>query len=153
MATAIVGIGVPGSGKSTVLKALAEKDGLAYVCPDDIRAKLTGNASDQTRNAEVWDRAYKQITRHLSQGRTVVVDATNAKPEDRQQLVRHCRPLANRILGMWFRTPLDVCLARQARRDRQVPDAYIRSSHNWLTRHPPRLSEGFDFIIEIDTSL
>jgi dephospho-CoA kinase len=46
MAKIIIGIGVPGSGKTTALKPFAERNTYTYISPDDIRAELTGNAAD-----------------------------------------------------------------------------------------------------------
>jgi hypothetical protein len=78
MPTVILGIGIPGSGKTTALKALVAGTDTVYVCPDDIRNRLTGDTSDQSRNREVWDLAYQQIHEALDAGRNVALDATNA---------------------------------------------------------------------------
>jgi len=37
MKKVIMGIGIPGSGKTTILKEFADKNGYEYICPDDIR--------------------------------------------------------------------------------------------------------------------
>lgn len=50
MSKVIVGIGLPGSGKTTALKPFADKNSYIYICPDDIRAELTGNPADQSKN-------------------------------------------------------------------------------------------------------
>jgi len=149
--TAIIGIGLPGSGKTTVLKELAAKSRATYVCPDDIRLELTGDASNQSRNREVWSETYRRIHAELDAGRNVVVDATNAKKPDRLRLIAHCRLKADQIHGMWFIAPLRVILERNQGRERVVPDFAMGLMAGWLEACPPVEAEGFDQLVEFDT--
>ena len=150
MPTAIICIGVPGSGKTTLLKkSVRARDGVVYICPDDIRFELTGNASDQTRNREVWSEAYRRIHEALEAGRDVAVDATNAAQADRLRLVEHCRLKASSVIGFWVRTPLEVCLQRNSKRSRVVPVASIKKMAKQLRQHPPSVKEGFDEVMEV----
>jgi predicted kinase len=41
MSKLILGIGLPGSGKTTALKPFAEKNGYIYISPGDIREELS----------------------------------------------------------------------------------------------------------------
>jgi predicted kinase len=61
----ILGIGIPGSGKTTVLKKLANDYNYSYICPDDIRFELTLDMSDQSRNKEVWRESYHRLEQDL----------------------------------------------------------------------------------------
>lgn len=151
MKTAIIGIGLPGSGKTTVLKKLAARNGAAYICPDDIRLELTGNAADQSRNKEVWNETYRRIHAELNAGHNVVVDATNAKQPDRLRLIAHCRPKADQIHGMWFVAPYRVVLERNQGRERVVPDFAMGLMAGWLEACPPTEAEGFDRLVEYNT--
>ena len=146
MKVAIVGIGIPGSGKTTVLKKMADSRGAAYICPDDIRLEFTGDPNDQTRNEEVWIETYRQIHAQLDAGKDVVIDATNAKQPDRVKLVAHCQLKADQVHGMWFATPYDLCLTRNKKRKRRVPDFAIGLMAGLLEACPPTEAEGFDEI-------
>lgn len=53
MKKVIIGVGVPALGKTTVLKPFAEKGGYVYISSDKIRAVLTGDPADQSKNKEV----------------------------------------------------------------------------------------------------
>lgn len=64
--------GISGSGKSTFLNKFFKG---IVICPDDIRRELTGNVSDQSRNAEVWELTYKRFREALATGEDVAISA------------------------------------------------------------------------------
>lgn len=148
---AIIGIGVPGCGKTTLLKPLAMKEGLAYINADDIREELTGDARDHTKELLVWRTAYDRIKEGL-ESRGSIVDATHSKRKDRLKMIRFCRQHgAQHIIGYWFKTPLEVCTQRNRSRQRIVPVQSIERMHARLEINPPSKEEGFDEVIEITT--
>lgn len=151
MKKVILGIGLPGSGKSTVLKAFAERNGYAYVCPDDIREELTGDAADQSRNAEVWSEAHTRTQEFLASDQSVVVDATFTQSQRRKEFldfVRECG--ADKIQGVFVDVPLETALERNAGRDRVVPEDVIYRMDRELNRPQPELTDGFDSIFRLD---
>lgn len=88
-------IGIPGSGKSTYLRTLSNPN-IVIVCPDDIRAQLTGDISDQSRNGDVWSIAEDMIIRNLRRGRYVILDATNVGTVNRTNMLRKVKYSAGR---------------------------------------------------------
>lgn len=149
MATVIMGIGLPGSGKTTYLYSLAAKYGAVYVCPDDIRANLTGDAGNQSCNQDAWEQAYYEIGHGLYNGNDVVVDATNVKVQDRQKLIEHCSShKGTTIIGIWFITPYETCVERNKSRGRKVPDHAMIRMHKQLADQPPSKSEGYDVLLK-----
>lgn len=146
--TVVMSIGIPGSGKTTYLKDLADKYNALYVCPDDNRQLLSGSASNQSVNAEAWELAYYEIGHGLYQGSDVIIDATNTKTIDRKQLIQHCRVAAGMIIGVWFVTPLDICLERNSMRSRVVPEHAIIRMYEQLIDNPPDEKEGFDILLK-----
>lgn len=144
--TAIIAIGLPASGKTTFLKPLAERQNAVYVCPDETRLLLAGDANNQSVNGEVWDIARYTIGHALYNCSDVILDATNAKYEDRISIIEHCRKHANMIIGLWFTTPVAVCLKRNSMRDRQVPVHAIQRMDKWLIQKPPHEKDGFDLL-------
>ncbi|MFM6180062.1 MAG: AAA family ATPase, partial [Dolichospermum sp.] len=51
------------------------------------------------------------------------------------------------ITGIWLRTPIWLCLARNQRRIRQVPQDIIFRMHRQIRDAPPSLEEGIDELI------
>ena len=139
MKKVIVGIGVPGSGKSTILRELAEKNGYLYICPDDIRAEFTGNAGDQSKNREVWEEAYKRTADSLKEGNTVVFDATFTNPDQRKDFLSFSKKSgAEKIQGILVSIPLTLAQERNTQRERKVPSEVIESKHrSYRNFHPP----------------
>lgn len=80
----IMPVGVPGAGKSTWIKA---QKGFEVVCPDEIRKELTGNISDQSQNARVWQIASERIIEALRNGKNAILDATNTTTKGRTQFL------------------------------------------------------------------
>lgn len=146
--TAIIGIGLPASGKTSFLKPLAERQNAVYVCPDETRLLLTGDANNQSVNGEVWDIARYTIGHALYNCDDVILDATNAKFEDRISVIEHCRQQATMVIGLWFMTPLEECLRRNSQRDRQVPVHAIERMDRWLSHRPPHEKDGFDLLMK-----
>lgn len=145
----IVGVGVPGCGKTTYLKPLAAEMGMAYINPDDIRMELTGDPTDHTQETRVWDTVHERLVKVLQNG-GAIVDATYTKLKDRRQLIELCKTNgADEIIAYWFNVPLEICQERNAQRQRVVPKDVLAKMHNRLQLNPPTTGEGFSKVLEI----
>lgn len=148
---AIIGIGIPASGKTTILKPLAEEEGLMYINADDIREELTGDPRNHSQELQVWSIAYKRIKQGLQQN-GVLVDATHAKTGDRKRIIAYCRQHgASNIVAYWIKTDTKTALARNKTRSNQIPERAVLAIANKLKINPPTRQEGFDEIITIET--
>jgi predicted kinase len=146
---AIVGIGLPGSGKTSRLKELALQLQAIYICPDDIRLELTGDTINHEREGEVWATAYSRISKALTK-QDIVFDATSANPGFRKELIKVCLDAgADKIEGYWFCAPLHICRKNNLGRERQVPDEIMVEMDRMLQEAPPSLKDGFSVIYEI----
>lgn len=151
MKKVIVGIGVPGSGKSTVLKEFASRYSYSYICPDDIRVELTGDAADQSKNKEVWAEAYERTRKELTSGHTVVFDATFTHPELRKSFLTFVKDQgAEKIEGIFVNTPFELARERNLTRERKVPDHALERMNEGLKSFPPDLSDGFDALFTLN---
>lgn len=150
MKRAIIGIGIPASGKTTILKELAKQEGFAYVNRDDIRQEFTGDPRDHSREPEVGRLSYARMRQGLLERGGVIVDATNVKRRDRRETIELLREGgAEEIVAYWLDIPLEVALSRNAARDRVVPSEVIEGMYRRLALNPPTLEEGFDRIERI----
>ncbi len=149
----IMTIGIPGSGKTTISKSFAEKNNYVYICPDDIRKEITGNESDQSRNAEVWNNTYQRVLSAINSNSTVVVDATFASYKDRKSFLDFLRSSGvEKIQGLYIDTPLEVSKNRNRNRDRIVPDSVLNRMDSFLKKNPPDINDGFDSLFILDES-
>lgn len=78
-------IGISGSGKSTMIRKFFNMDNV--VEPDGIRRELTGNVSDQTQNARVWQIAKERVLELLNNRKYAVLDALNVNSKNRKDFL------------------------------------------------------------------
>ena len=84
----------------------------------------------------------------LDLGRPVsYVDATNFRREFRVPFLEIARERGCEIEALFFDVPLEVCLARNEARGRQVPEDVLRAMAERL--EPPTIEEGFSRIVVI----
>lgn len=151
MAIALIGIGIPGSGKTTVLKPFAEANGFAYINRDDIREELLGDATDQSHNRLIWEEANLRTKEAIERGKSVVLDATFVERWKRKEMVEYLRALGiGTVVGVYADVPLAVAKERNRSRERSVPEYVLNAMQTKLDMEPPSLDEGFDAIIPLD---
>jgi predicted kinase len=151
MSKVIMGIGLPGSGKTSLLRPLAHKYSYEYICPDEIREEVTGDASDQSRNAEVWEMARERLCDALEQGKNVVFDATFANGQQRREFINFARGNgAQKVQGLFVSVSPETAGERNKLRDRTVPNHVIERMNEFLISEPPVVEDGFDSVFDIN---
>ncbi|MBW4676831.1 MAG: AAA family ATPase [Desmonostoc geniculatum HA4340-LM1] len=142
-------IGLPGSGKSTLAKQLlAECPQMQLISTDAIRGQLFGSEAIQGSWLLIWQEVERQFQRAISTGNTAIFDATNAQRRHRREAISLARDFGfSHITGIWVNMPVWLCLARNKRRSRQVPEEIILRMHRQLRDAPPSLEEGLDSLI------
>ncbi|MBH8575309.1 AAA family ATPase [Nostocaceae cyanobacterium CENA369] len=147
-------IGLPGSGKSTLAKQLvAECPQMQLISTDAIRGQLFGSEAIQGAWLLIWREIEQQFQQAIVAGKTVIFDATNAQRRHRREVIALARDRGfTYITGIWVHTPVWLCLARNKRRIRQVPEEIILRMHRQLRDAPPSLEEGLDNLIRFPDS-
>jgi predicted kinase len=143
-------IGPPGSGKTTW--RLQHAPAAAVLCLDEYRARVLGDATDQTRNAELVAMMHRDLARRLAAGLPVVVDATSTLPAHRAELLGPARRLRRPARAVVFRTPLRECLRRNTARERTVPERVIEIKHAEVAKltRQALTDEGFADVVFLD---
>jgi predicted kinase len=133
----VVLAGLQGSGKTTFFAARFAATH-AHVSRDRFRT---------SRDPHARQRAL--IEEAARAGRSVVVDNTNARREDRAELVAIARALGLRPVLYWFPPDVPASLARNARRTgrARVPDVAVFATARRLAAPLP--SEGFEEVHEV----
>lgn len=139
--TLYVMVGLPGSGKSTATKAF---DKAEIVSSDQIRKEICGNESDQSKNEEVFKIFYKRMNQYLSEGKDVVLDATNTTMKARGRIFSALKVDCKKIAFI-IHTPVEECIERDKNRERSVGEAVIRKFER--SYQFPQLFEGFDEVL------
>ena len=140
----ILAVGLPGAGKSTWLK----QAGVVPLASDHLRLLLSGNEDNQSIHTEVFDTMRYLLERRIEIGmETSYLDATFLLAAHRKPFVDLAAERGCAAEALWFDTALDVCLERNRRRDRQVPEDIIRAMAEAM--EPPTKDEGFGTVTRI----
>jgi len=146
-------VGVSGSGKSTYRKQFPSA---VIICPDDIRRELTGSVSDQSKNAVVFDIAYKRLDKAMQyQESEIIFDSTGLHTPGRIKAVSIARQYGydTHVVVFIDSQDLDLCRSR-VRKDimnkvdrSDVPDHVMQRQHSAFCTEVAKLdNEDWDTI-------
>lgn len=140
-------VGIPGSGKSYLSNKLSDAFQMVVHSSDDLREELSGDASDMSRDTEMFYELHKRIRADLKAGKSVIYDATNIYSKYRKDFLKSLNNIECIKLAVYIMIPKYQCIKNNKRRDRKVPEDIIDSmAHKILA---PDISEGFDEVIKI----
>jgi hypothetical protein len=130
--------GLPGSGKSTVARALAPELGNApgalVLRSEEVRKRLNGVAPEQRLTQSAYSNAASQaVFAELAQlvrqttagGHAVVADATFIDPQDRAPMQSAAAAACAVFVGLWLEAPLPVLEQRISSRQGDASDATL----------------------------
>ena len=140
----VLAIGLPGSGKSSWFK----RRGVTPLSSDLLRTILFDNITEQRYQDLVFS-----ILRSLLRARMIArmpwnyVDATNLNPKERHGWIKMARDFGYEVHAVFFDVPLEVCLERNHKRMRVVPEDIMQRMAAKL--RAPSFEEGFSKIIVV----
>ena len=124
-------VGAPGSGKTTYRNKLVEKyPGLKVICMDDKRKELCGNENDQSKNGKIFGWQEHELREAMKVRQNTLVDATNPTKRLRKVLFNIARENGALCSVIYFDLKLETLLARNANREKRVPDDVVKRFYN-----------------------
>lgn len=139
----VVLVGPQGCGKSTFARRWFRDT--EVVSSDECRRLVSDDASNQEVSREAFTVFYALLRARLTHGRVTVADATNLAPWSRQKLRQIALARGRPLVAVAFDAPLETCLERQSRRQRQVPVDVVEQSHHAFRQALAELPhEGYD---------
>jgi predicted kinase len=134
----VLAIGLPGSGKSSWFK----RHNITALSSDLLRALLFDNPTEQRFQDLVFSNLRSMLKARLIARRPLnYVDATNLTPHERHSWIKLAKDFGYEVHAVFFDVPVEVCLERNQRRQRVVPEDVMRRMAAKL--RPPTFEEGF----------
>jgi len=149
-----------------------------HINPDHFLQTGTGRVVTPERNRAAWEKSYKALDEALrsaspstkvyvligpqgagkstwaryiapSLSSPIFFDAILVKTTERRPILAAAKSHSVESVAVWFKTPLEVCLSRNASRpaDEVVPVQSVRNVHAAI--EPPTIAEGFTQVIEV----
>lgn len=152
-------IGPPASGKSTLARQLAallsgtEEPPPCYISSRDIRAEIFGDRGVFGPWDDIAAVIHQRIQEAVRSGAPVIVEATFSRRSWRLAITQRLElPVPVEWIGWWLRTPRELCLQWNRRRDRSVPEQVIDNHVSLLGQAPfsPSRSEGFAAVVCVE---
>lgn len=155
MATVIISIGVPGSGKSTVMRNIVEWGSFEITGPDAIRLVKHDDETDHRDDKEIWVELRSRVAVAMKAGKTIVIDSTFHTKKRRAHFLEFARANgAEKIEALYFDIPLETLLSRAGGRHesggKETFLDYMRQAYAELQDNLPTPEEGFDELFRID---
>jgi predicted kinase len=134
----VLSIGLPGSGKSTWFK----RHNILPLSSDMVRILLFDDATEQRHQDLVFSTLRSMLrARLLARRPSNYLDATNLSPHERRSWIKLAHDFGYEAHAVFFDVPPEVCIERNRRRERNVPEDVMQRMASKL--RPPKFEEGF----------
>ena len=134
----VLSIGLPGSGKSTWFK----RHNILPLSSDMVRILLFDDVTEQGFQDLVFSTLRSMLrARLLARRPWNYVDATNLSAHERRSWIKLANDFGYEAHAVFFDVPPEVCIERNRRRERNVPEDVMHRMAGKL--RPPKFEEGF----------
>jgi predicted kinase len=134
----VLSIGLPGSGKSTWFK----RHNILPLSSDMVRILLFDDVTEQRYQDLTFSTLRSMLrARLLARRPWNYLDATNLSAHERRSWIKLAHDFGYEVHAVFFDVPPEVCIERNRRRERNVPEDVMQRMAQKL--RPPKFEEGF----------
>jgi predicted kinase len=119
--------GIPGSGKTTVARLVADSvKNSVLIQTDGVRAMLARPTFSGAESRFVYDACFEVAKTALKYGYLVILDGTFMREDYRSEARKRLRKHYSRADTVWVACGLETALRRNARREEPVPPEKVK---------------------------
>lgn len=146
--------GIPGSGKSTEARRMAESLAtrgitVEYISRNELRFSMISDESEYfSKEKEVFSKFVEKMNNSLNKNDCTIIDATHISKASRAKILRRVKDLDNvRLLVLYLTTPIDVCMRQNDLRTgrERVPHEVIEKMAKQFEDPTEKEFTGFGF--------
>lgn len=145
--TAIVMVGLPGSGKSTISNKIKNKYNCTYLSSDKIREELYGDENCQDNPSKVFSIMNSRFIESCKNNKITIYDATNLNRKRRTELLNSIPSNVYRVAVIVW-SSIETCIDRDSLRNRTVGKKVIDKMVRRF--ETPTEIEGFNGVIIVN---
>jgi predicted kinase len=150
MSKLIIGIGLPGSGKTAVMKDFAARYGYKYLSTDMIREKFALGI-DEPSTMAVWDEIRSLVKYSAENNQTLVFESTFTMGDQRRAFLDFARSIGiEKIQGIFVNTPCEIAWQRNNERKHNVSKETFDTRRSYLEEDMPDVQDGLDSLFTLD---
>lgn len=150
MGVVVMMCGIPGSGKSDFASRFPARQ---VLCLDTWREMMCDDINDQKADAAAVRVREEIAVQRMSRRLTTVIDATNARHDQRSHLIGLARGFGMPVVAVVLDYSVEVCMNRQVKRGRIVGKDLTEARHTTESIHRsliaslPKLHETVDIVL------
>lgn len=128
MKKALMTMGLPGSGKSTVLTNNFNVAEYTLIDPDAIKKEHADYDDNNPSALHDWSKkeADARIARAIANDEDIIIDGTGTNSEKMVQNINRLQSAGYHVTVVYVKVKLSTALKRNAERARTVPEALVR---------------------------
>ncbi len=149
----VFGIGIPGSGKTTLFNEIGREFTTDPVNVDSIRKHVRALHNGPNTYEQIDHEISTAVSQHIWRGGVALLDSPNCYRDLREADISYYRSLGAQTIGaVWLGISLEEAVLRDSKRQEseRVGASTIRSMHNALEASEPSIDEGFDWIVRVN---
>ncbi len=133
--TLILFCGLPGAGKTTLGKKLAQETGLLRLCTDDWMADQGLDLLDEHQHARSWRTLWQHAWELLERGQSLIFEDGLWTQEERNVIRERTKQLGIRTEMHYFDVPMEELVRRLKKRNKEAPHGSAPITEDMIHRY------------------
>ncbi len=152
MKKALLTMGLPAAGKSTILNRDYDLTGYAVIDPDEIKKEKSDYDPKHPEVYHVWSQqqAKLRITQAIAMNQNIIIDGTGTNVEKMYKQITELQSNGYTVELLYVSVALKTSLERNRNRERNVPESVILEKFDTITYAFEILSKIVDNITVVN---